>query len=69
MTSALAKLSPREYQVAALLALGYTNIEAAGQLAISVRTVEIHRANMMDKLGADSRADVVRWAFENELLP
>ncbi len=69
MPSAAVKLSPREYQVATLLALGYTNIEVAGQLSISVRTVEIHRANSMDKLGADSRADVVRWAIENDLLP
>jgi non-specific serine/threonine protein kinase len=63
-----ASLTPRERQVATLLAYGYTNTEIAGRLTISVRTAEMHRANAMRKLGADSRAEVVRWALDNELL-
>lgn len=61
-------LTPRERQVATLLAYGYTNSEIANRLTISVRTAEMHRANAMRKLGADSRAEVVRWALDNGLL-
>ena len=62
------KLTPREQQVATLLAYGYTNGEIAERLTISIRTAEMHRANAMRKLNAESRADVVRWALDNELL-
>jgi non-specific serine/threonine protein kinase len=62
------KLTPREHQVATLLAYGYTNGAIAERLAISIRTAEMHRANAMRKLGAASRADVVRWALDNDLL-
>ena len=61
-------LTPRERQVATLLAYGYTNTAIADRLNISVRTAEMHRANAMRKLVADSRADVVRWALDHELL-
>ena len=61
-------LTPRERQVATLLAYGYTNTAIADRLSISVRTAEMHRANAMRKLAADSRADVVRWALDHELL-
>jgi DNA-binding NarL/FixJ family response regulator len=61
-------LTPREEQVATLLAYGYTNGEIAEHLTISIRTAEMHRANAMRKLGADSRADIVRWALDHELL-
>ena len=62
------KLTPREQQVATLLAYGYTNGEIAERLTISIRTAEMHRANAMRKLAAESRADVVRWALDNDLL-
>jgi DNA-binding NarL/FixJ family response regulator len=62
------KLTPREQQVATLLAYGYTNGEVAERLGISIRTAEMHRANAMRKLGAASRADVVRWALDHDLL-
>jgi DNA-binding NarL/FixJ family response regulator len=62
------KLTPREEQVATLLAYGFTNGEIASRLAISIRTAEMHRANAMRKLGAESRAEVVRWALDHELL-
>jgi two-component system, NarL family, response regulator NreC len=63
-----AVLTPRERQVATLLAYGHTNSEIADRLTISVRTAEMHRANAMRKLGADTRADVVRWALDHGLL-
>ncbi|MGN6798261.1 MAG: response regulator transcription factor [Gaiellaceae bacterium] len=61
-------LTPREHQVATLLAYGYTNGEIAERLTISIRTAEMHRANAMRKLGVDSRAEVVRWALDHDLL-
>ena len=63
-----AVLTPREREVATLLAYGHTNTEIAERLAISVRTAEMHRANAMRKLTATTRADVVRWALDHELL-
>jgi len=68
MTATFTKLTPREAQVATLLAYGYTNGEIADQLTISIRTAEMHRANAMRKLGVDSRAEVVRWALDHDLL-
>ena len=61
-------LTARERAIAVLLAYGFTNVEIAANLSISVRTVEMHRANAMRKLGARSRAEVVRWALDYELL-
>jgi DNA-binding NarL/FixJ family response regulator len=68
MTMTKTRLTPRERQVATLLAYGYTNTEIADRLTISVRTAEMHRANAMRKLSASSRADVVRWALDHSLL-
>ncbi len=68
MRSSFRNLTPREHEVATLLAYGYTNIEVARRLAISVRTVEHHRENAMKKISAASRADVVGWALKNHLL-
>ncbi len=65
---ASAVLTPRERAIATLLAYGHTNVEIAARLMISVRTVEMHRANAMRKLDARSRADVVRWALDRGLL-
>jgi two-component system response regulator NreC len=62
------ELSPREREVLRLLALGYTNQEIAAELVVSVRTVESHRAHVMMKLRAGSRADMVRQALEAGLL-
>lgn len=59
----LAPLSPRERQVLLGLVAGQANKGIARDLGISPRTVEIHRANMMDKLGCHSLAEVVRTAL------
>lgn len=61
-------LSPREREVLRLLALGYTNQEVAEQLVVSVRTVESHRAHVMNKLRVDSRAAMVQHALRAGLL-
>jgi len=56
----MAALTPRESQVLDLVALGVTNKSIARQLAISQRTVEIHRARVMEKMRAGSLAELVR---------
>ena len=58
----VATLTVREREVAALLATGAQNLTIARQLNISPRTVEIHKARCMEKLGARSLADLVRIA-------
>jgi two-component system response regulator FixJ len=54
------RLTPREREVLSQIASGASNREAGQQLAISPRTVEVHRARIMDKLGAKNAADLVR---------
>jgi DNA-binding NarL/FixJ family response regulator len=56
-------LSDREREVLRLLALGHTNQEIAKLLFISVRTAETHRAHIMQKLGLQTRAELVRYAL------
>ena len=58
--SRLAILSPREMQVLQLLANGKSNKQMAGDLGVSQRTVEIHRAHLMQKMEAKSVAQLVR---------
>lgn len=64
---ALGRLSPREREVLQCLTDGCSNKEIAGELEISPRTVEIHRANMMLKLSAGHPADALRLQFEAQL--
>jgi two-component system, NarL family, response regulator NreC len=61
-------LSEREVQVLRMIALGHTNAEIAEQLFLSVRTVETHRAHIQQKLGLASRAELVRYALEHNLV-
>jgi two-component system response regulator NreC len=61
-------LTPREIEVLRLIAQGHTNRQVAEALQLSVRTVESHRANLMSKLGISSRAELVRYAMEHDLL-
>ena len=60
-------LSPREREVLDWLAEGCSNKAIARELSISPRTVEIHRANMMEKLGAGHPADAVTLRMEARL--
>jgi two-component system, NarL family, response regulator NreC len=61
-------LTEREREVLRLLALGYTNQEVAQALVVSVRTIETHRAHIMQKLGLSTRADLVRYALGHGVL-
>ena len=60
-------LTAREVEILRLIARGHTNAEVAKMLFVSVRTVENHRANVMRKLGVKTRAELVRYAADNEL--
>jgi DNA-binding NarL/FixJ family response regulator len=62
-------LTPREREVAQLLAEGRSNKEVAARLDVSVKTVETHRAALMRKIGARSVVDIVRYAVRNGLTP
>lgn len=64
----LATLTRREIDVLRLLARGHTNRQAADILGLSVRTVENHRANLLQKLGVASRVEIVRYATEFNLI-
>jgi two-component system response regulator FixJ len=59
----VARLSPRERQVLEGLVAGHANKTIAYDLKLSPRTVEVHRANVMVKMGAASLSDLVRMAF------
>ncbi len=59
-------LTPREREVLAQIAGGASNKEAGRQLGISPRTIEVHRARIMEKLGAKNAADLVRIVFSEK---
>jgi DNA-binding NarL/FixJ family response regulator len=61
-------LSGRERDVLGLIALGHTNAEIGDRLHISEKTVETHRAHILEKLGLRTRADLVRFAIEHGLV-
>jgi two-component system response regulator NreC len=62
-------LTSREREVLHMVAQGYSNVEVADYLSISPRTVEIHRANMMHKLGLHNQASLIRYALQRGILP
>jgi non-specific serine/threonine protein kinase len=62
------RLTPREREVAALVALGLRNYDIAQQLGISRKTAEVHVANVLDKLGMTSRVQLASWALREGLL-
>jgi DNA-binding NarL/FixJ family response regulator len=61
-------LSPRELEVVKLIAEGLTSEEIAGQLFISKKTVDRHRANVLEKLGMRNRVELTRYAIRRGLV-
>ena len=60
-------LTPREQEVLTLVTQGKANKVMAGDLGVSQRTVEIHRARVMEKMGAQSLAQLVRMTIDLEI--
>lgn len=58
----LKTLTPREHEVFGLVASGMLNKQIAFELGTSEKTIKVHRARVMEKLGAESLADLVRYA-------
>jgi two-component system, NarL family, response regulator NreC len=61
-------LSERERELLRLLALGHTNREIGERLFLSVRAIEVNRAKLLEKLGVESRPDLVRLAIDNGVI-
>ncbi|KPC70302.1 histidine kinase [Thermoactinomyces vulgaris] len=61
-------LTQREQEVLSLIAQGYTNKEIAEKLVLSVKTIESHKANIMEKLHLKTRPELVRYALKKGLL-
>jgi FixJ family two-component response regulator len=68
MRARLATLSPREREVLEAVVAGRANKRIAAALGISIKTVEVHRARVMDKMGASSIAELVRLVVQHGLL-
>jgi two-component system response regulator NreC len=62
-------LSTREREVLHLSAQGLTSAESANKLCISPRTVEVHRARVMQKLGLHNRTELIHFAIRHNILP
>lgn len=67
-TDEIEKLTPRERQVFKLLAEGKTSREIARYLGVSIKTAMSHRSNLMNKLHAHSRAELIRIAIRKGIL-
>jgi DNA-binding NarL/FixJ family response regulator len=61
-------LTPRELQVLKLIAEAHTSKEIAAELVISIKTVDRHRQNILDKLGMSDRVELTRYAIRRGLI-
>ena len=68
-SSQLEQLTPRQREILQLIAEGYTSQAIAGMLKISTKTVETHRAQLMERLKLHDVTSLVRFAIRNGLLP
>lgn len=64
----LDRLSPRERDVMRLIARGYTYREAAGELFLSVKTIETHMSSVLRKLQLSNRNELARWASDRRIV-
>lgn len=62
------RLTAREQEVVKLIAEGYNSKELAEALVISEKTVERHRANVLEKLGMHDRVELTRYAIRRGLV-
>ncbi|MFB7159512.1 MULTISPECIES: response regulator [unclassified Lysinibacillus] len=61
-------LTVREQEIMRLTVLGYTNIQIAGQLYISSKTVENHKSNIMQKLNLSNKAELIQYGLANNYM-
>ncbi|HEU4706218.1 MAG TPA: response regulator transcription factor [Solirubrobacterales bacterium] len=64
----LESLGERDRELLRLLALGHTNREIGEKLYLSVRAVEVNRSKLLEKLGLESRPELVRFAIDNGVI-
>jgi two-component system response regulator NreC len=64
----LEQLGDRDRELLRLLALGHTNREIGEKLYLSVRAVEVNRSKLLEKLGLETRPDLVRFAIANGVI-
>ena len=62
-------ITPRQREILKMVAMGHTNREIASSLQISVRTVEVHRFNLMRRLNVRNVAQLLRQSLQQGLLP
>lgn len=62
------RLTKREEEIMQCISEGFSNQQIAGKLFISVRTVEFHRTNIMEKLGIHDTVNLVRYAIQRKLM-
>jgi DNA-binding NarL/FixJ family response regulator len=67
-TAHAGQLSPRESEILQLVAEGKSNKDVANTLNLSVKTVETHRARIMDKLDLHTVSDLIRYAVRNQII-
>ena len=61
-------LTPREREVLQLIAEGYTNKQIAEILSVSIKTVQAHRANLMEKLDLHDRGELIKYAIQKKII-
>lgn len=61
-------LTKREQEIVRLTSLGYTNVQIAKQLNISPKTVENHKANIMQKLDLKDKHELIKYAIKNNFI-
>jgi two-component system response regulator NreC len=61
-------MAPREREILQLIAEGYTNKEIAGILSLSVKTVQSHRGNLMNKLDLHDRGELIKYAIQKKII-
>jgi two-component system response regulator NreC len=64
----LEDLTERELELLRLVALGHTNREIGEQLFLSVRAIEVNRAKLLEKIGVETRPELVRFAIANRVI-
>lgn len=62
LMSRFSRLTPRQRQVLRLVVMGMTSKQIAGELGLSARTIEVHRAHLMMRIGTNRLPQLVRWA-------